>query len=84
MSYSAGLSFFNSYETSVLKYTLSRINEVHCRFTYISGIIKMFIPRCCTGSYAPLNKVFAFDGLQLVSFKKGLEISKLLFLWIFA
>lgn len=40
----------------------------------------MFFPWCRTGSRSPL-KVFAFDYLQLVSFKKCLEISKL---WIFA
>lgn len=76
--------FFNSCETFILKYTLSRINGVHCKFTYISGIIKMFFQQCCTGSSAPLNKVLAFDNLQLISFQKCLEISKLLFLWIFA
>lgn len=52
-------------------YTLSGINEVHCGFTYITGIRKRFFPWCDAESDAALNKVFAFDNLQPISSKKS-------------
>lgn len=84
MSYPAFVRFFNSCETFMWKYTVSGINEVHCGFTYIPGIIKMFFLWCGAEGDAALNKVFAFDNLQLISFKKCLGIRKLSFLGMFA